>query len=144
MANNQSPIISMFKIPDLRRKILVTLFILFIYRLGAYIPVPGIDMAALSSTLERMQGGILDYIDLFTGGGLKKFTIFALGIMPYISAEIILQLLIGIIPALETSHAIYYLKKLAKNKKVRSVLLCLSGRGDKDLNIIQKYIKSKN
>jgi preprotein translocase subunit SecY len=99
---SSSPFINIFRIPDLRKKVLITFFILFIYRLGSYIPVPGIDINVLKTTFATAAGsGLLDYIDLFTGGGLRNFTIFALSIMPYITAEIILQLLIAIIPALE-------------------------------------------
>lgn len=101
MAKSQSPLISIFKIKDLRNRVLITLFILFIYRLGSYIPVPGIDIFQLNKLFGTLGSGLLDYIDLFTGGGLKKFTIFALGIMPYITAEIIMQLLMAVIPSLE-------------------------------------------
>jgi Preprotein translocase subunit SecY len=73
---SSSPFINIFRIPDLRKKVLITFFILFIYRLGSYIPVPGIDINVLKTTFATAAGsGLLDYIDLFTGGGLRNFTI---------------------------------------------------------------------
>ncbi len=89
-----------FKIPDLRQKILFTLFIIATYRLGAHIPVPGVDLAALKN-LFADGGGILGLLDLFSGGALSNFAVFALGIMPYITASIIMQLLTVVIPTLE-------------------------------------------
>ena len=94
-----------FKIPDLRKKILFTLGIIAVYRLGTYIPTPGIDGAKLSQFFEdiaRTQGGTLfGVMNLFSGGAIHRLTIFALGIMPYISSSIIMQLLTVVIPALE-------------------------------------------
>ncbi len=88
-----------FKIPDLRKKILFTLGILAIYRVGAHIPVPGVDVKALEKLFQR--GGLLGFLDLFSGGALSQFAIFALGIMPYITASIIMQLLTVVIPKIE-------------------------------------------
>ena len=88
------------KIPDLRKKILFTLFILLIYRLGAHIPVPGVNIAALKALFAK-ESGIFGFLDLFTGGALSNFAIFSLGIMPYITASIIMQLLTVAIPKLE-------------------------------------------
>lgn len=94
-----------FKIPELRRRILFTLMIIAVYRVGAYIPTPGIDGAALSQFFQnvtRTPGGTLfGIMGMFSGGALQKATIFALGIMPYISASIIMQLLTVVIPYLE-------------------------------------------
>ena len=94
-----------FKIPDLRKKILFTLGIIAVYRLGTYIPTPGIDGAKLSmffENLARTQGGTLfGVMNLFSGGAIHRLTIFALGIMPYISSSIIMQLLTVVIPSLE-------------------------------------------
>jgi len=88
---------NIFKIPELRKRVLFTLFILVVYRIGAHIPIPGVNIEALSSYFEmaaKSRGsGFVDFFDLFAGGALKRFTIFALGIMPYISASIIMQLL---------------------------------------------------
>src|SRR5271156_1238677 len=84
---------NIFRIPDLRKRILFTLGLLFVYRLGGHIPTPGINTAALESYFQGQQGGLFGFVDLFSGGQLRRMTIFALGIMPYITASIILQLL---------------------------------------------------
>ena len=98
-------IVNIFKIPELRKRILFTLFILIVYRIGAHIPIPGINVEALKSYFDQAAkssaaGGLVDFFDLFAGGALKRFTVFALGIMPYISASIIMQLLTVVIPQL--------------------------------------------
>jgi preprotein translocase subunit SecY len=92
---------SIFKIPELRRRILFTLALLIVFRLGAYVPVPGIDAAALGEALARTKGTLLGLYDMFAGGAFSRATIFALGIMPYISASIIMQLLTAVIPYFE-------------------------------------------
>ncbi len=92
---------NIFSIPDLRKRIFYTLALLAVYRIGGHIPTPGIDNAALFNIFEQQAGSILGFIDLFSGRNFRKFTIFALGIMPYISASIILQLLTVIWPYLE-------------------------------------------
>ncbi|MCD6583449.1 MAG: preprotein translocase subunit SecY [Candidatus Omnitrophica bacterium] len=96
---------NIFRVEELRKKVIVTLSLLIVYRIGCFIPTPGIDSQALSNFFEQLskiQGQtILGIINLFTGGALRRLSIFALGIMPYISASIIMQLLTGIIPALE-------------------------------------------
>src|SRR3954449_10906368 len=93
---------NMFKVPDLRNKILFTLLIIAIYRLGANIPVPGIDFAAVHRLEAAAEsGGVLGFLNLFSGGALTKFAVFGLGIMPYITAEIIIQLLGVVIPKFE-------------------------------------------
>src|SRR5438094_816246 len=84
---------NVFRIPDLRKRILFTLAMLAIYRLGGHIPTPGIDANQLQKFFEQNQGTIFGFVDLFSGGMLRRLTIFALGIMPYITASIILQLL---------------------------------------------------
>src|SRR5579864_161659 len=84
---------NIFRIPDLRRRILFTLGLLFVYRLGGHIPTPGINTSALENYFQGQQGGLFGFIDLFSGGQVRRMTIFALGIMPYITASIILQLL---------------------------------------------------
>ena len=91
-----------FKIPDLRGKILFTLAILAVYRLGAFIPTPGIDYSALQDLVQQSQQSDLSAVlDLFSGGALQQLAVFALGIMPYITASIIMQLLTTVIPKLE-------------------------------------------
>jgi len=96
---------NLFKIPDLKKKLLITAALIAVYRVGAFIPTPGIDGAKLAQFFENMartQGGTLfGMINMFSGGAIKRLTIFALGIMPYISASIILQLLTAVIPSLE-------------------------------------------
>jgi preprotein translocase subunit SecY len=90
---------SMFRIPDLKKRIIFTLLILIVYRVGGHIPVPGINGKALFEYFETMGGGgIFSLYDMFAGGALKQATVFALGIMPYISASIILQLLGAVVP----------------------------------------------
>ena len=91
---------NVFRIPELKKKILFTLGILVVYRIGAHIPTPGIDSAALAEVFARAQGTILGFFDMFSGGALSRLTIFALGIMPYISSSIILQLLTIVSPYL--------------------------------------------
>jgi preprotein translocase subunit SecY len=85
--------LNIFRIPDLRKRILFTLAMLAVYRLGAHIPTPGIDAAKLAMFFNQNAGGALGLLDLFNGGNLRKLTVFALGIMPYITASIIFQLL---------------------------------------------------
>ncbi len=89
------------KIPELKRRLLITLGLLAAYRLGAHVPTPGVDGEALARFFDSVQGTLLGLVDLFSGGNLRRLTVFALGIMPYISASIILQLLTVVIPALE-------------------------------------------
>jgi len=96
---------SMFRIPELKRRILFTAMILIVYRLGGHITTPGIDLEAIKQFFEGQQGTLVGLYDLFAGGNLRQATIFALGIMPYISASIIFQLLQAVVP---------YFEKLAK------------------------------
>jgi len=92
---------NVFRIPDLRKRVLFTLGLLAVYRLGGHIPTPGIDIHRWSDFFQRNQGTIFGFFDLFAGGNIRRLTIFALGIMPYITASIILQLLTVVIPTLE-------------------------------------------
>jgi len=87
---------------DLRRRLLFLLGALIVYRIGAHIPVPGIDPVVLEELFKSQRGGILDMFNMFSGGALSRFTIFALGIMPYISASIIMQLMTVVVPTLES------------------------------------------
>jgi len=93
---------NVFRIPDLRKRVLFTLGLLAVYRVGAYIPTPGIDTTRFQEFFTRnAAGGFLGYFDLFSGGMLRRMTIFALGITPYITASIILQLLTVVVPTLD-------------------------------------------
>src|ERR1700693_1090501 len=94
-------ITNVFRVPDLRKRLLFALGLLAVYRLGGHIPTPGVDTNALSDIFTRNAGSVFGMIDLFSGGQLRKLTIFALGIMPYITASIILQLLTVVVPTLE-------------------------------------------
>lgn len=91
---------NIFKIEELRKRIVFTLLMLIVYRIGAHIPTPGINGEALSRFLTEKGGALMGFFDMFSGGALSRLTIFALGIMPYISASIILQLLTVVIPAI--------------------------------------------
>ncbi len=91
-----------FKVKELRKKILFVIAMMVVYRIGAHIPVPGVDVGVLQKTMfQGGVGGVFDYLDLFAGGALRNFTVFAMSITPYITASIILQLLTGVIPKLE-------------------------------------------
>lgn len=92
---------NIFRQPDLKKRLLFTVAILAVYRVGAHIPVPGIDSSSLAEFFAKLQGSVLQYFDMFSGGALRRLTIFALGIMPYISSSIILQLLTVAVPHLE-------------------------------------------
>ena len=91
---------NIFKIPELKSRVLFSLALLAVYRIGAHIPTPGINGEALSRFLTEKGGALMGFFDMFSGGALSRVTIFALGIMPYISASIILQLLTVVIPAI--------------------------------------------
>src|SRR5437879_10440838 len=84
---------NIFRIPDLRKRILFTLGLLFVYRVGGHIPIPGINSQLFQQFIEQNRGTLLGFVDLFSGGNIRRMTIFALGIMPYITSSIILQLL---------------------------------------------------
>ena len=98
MAN---PIPNLFKIPELKEKILFTLMALLIYRVGAHITAPGIDVGVLKAQFANLQGSLFGVYDMFVGGALSRATVFALGIMPYISASIMFQLLAAVVPSIE-------------------------------------------
>jgi preprotein translocase subunit SecY len=92
---------NIFKIPELKKKVLFSLAMLAVYRVGCHIPTPGIDAQALAQFFKAAQGTLLGMFDMFSGGALEKLTVFALGIMPYISSSIIFQLLTVVVPAIE-------------------------------------------
>jgi preprotein translocase subunit SecY len=92
-------LLNAWKLPDLRKRLIFTAFIIAVYRLGAFVPVPGIDLKAIQKLVA--SGGVFAFLDLFAGGALERVAVFALGIMPYITAQIIFQLLTVVIPQLE-------------------------------------------
>ncbi len=91
---------NIFSVPELRKRIFITLALLIVYRIGTHIPTPGINSDALSQFFQQQSGNILGMFDMFTGGALSRLTVFGLGIMPYISASIIMQLLTVVVPHL--------------------------------------------
>ncbi len=101
MATSSSQIAKTGKFGDLRSRLVFLLLALVVYRVGAHIPVPGIDATQLKALFSGQQGGILNLFNMFSGGALSRFTVFALGIMPYISASIIMQLLSYVVPTFE-------------------------------------------
>jgi len=122
-----SVVVNIFKIPDLRKRIIFTLVMLVVYRIGAHIPIPGINVEALSYYFKQAQSsGMLDFFDLFSGGAFKRFTIFALGIMPYISSSIIIDLLKVVFPALErlAKEGHEGQKKITQYTRYGTVFLC--------------------
>ena len=118
---------NMFSIPDLRKRIIFTLLMLAVYRMGAQIPNPGINSTALAEFFNQARGGFLGFMDLFAGRAFSKMTIFALGIMPYISAAIILELLVVVWPYLEKLKKEGELgqKKITQMTRYGTVLICI-------------------
>ncbi len=116
-----------WRIPELKQRIIFTLVMLAIYRLGAHVPTPGIDGNALSKMMQDMQGGLLGFYDMFTGGAFESATVFALGIMPYISASIIIQLLVSVMPALEKlqKEGAEGQKKITEYTRYLTIALCI-------------------
>lgn len=116
-----------FRIPDLRNRILFTLAMLAIYRLGGHIPTPGIDAERLEEFFRQNQGTLLGFFDLFSGGMFRRLTIFALGIMPYITSSIILQLMTIVVPTLEKLQKEGELgrRKITQYTRYLTVLLAL-------------------
>ena len=102
MATNANQLAKSGKFGDLRRRLVFLLLALVVYRIGAHIPVPGINPDQLAELFKGQQGGILSLFNMFSGGALSRFTVFALGIMPYISASIIMQLMTYVVPTLES------------------------------------------
>jgi preprotein translocase subunit SecY len=122
---------NILKIPELKKRIIVTLLLLAVYRVGCHIPTPGIDSAALASFFQQTSGTLLGFFDMFAGGALKRLSVFALGIMPYISASIILQLLTVVIP---------YLERLQKEGEMgRKKIVQYTRYGTVILSIIQGF-----
>ena len=124
MAN---PIPNLFRAPELKKKILFTLLMMFVYRVGSHITVPGIDVGALQAWTGQLDNTFLGVYDMFVGGGLSRATIFALGIMPYISASIMFQLLAAVFPTVEKlqKEGEEGRKKLTQWTRYTTVLLCV-------------------
>jgi preprotein translocase subunit SecY len=112
-----------FDVPDLRRKVLFTLGAIAVYRIGAAIPIPGINADALKAIFESQRGGILSFLNIFSGGALSRFSIFSMGVMPYINASIIMSLLQG-------AHVLPYLDRLHKEGEL----------GRRKLNSLTRYL----
>ncbi|MBI2352412.1 MAG: preprotein translocase subunit SecY, partial [Deltaproteobacteria bacterium] len=124
-------LINSFRIPDLRKKMLFTLGFLGIYRIGTYIPTPGIDGQALSQFFKNLSqgplGALFGLMNMFSGGAMDNCTIFALGVMPYISASIIMQLLVAVVPYLEklAKEGDMGRKKINQYTRYGTIVLCL-------------------
>ena len=118
---------NIFKIPELKKRILITLGLLIIYLVGVQVPTPGIDAVALASFFERAKEGLLGLFNMFSGGALSRFTIFALGIMPYISASIIFQVLGSTFPTIEKlqKEGEDGRRKLTQWTRYSTVFLCI-------------------
>jgi len=117
------------RVPELKRRVLFTLAMLAVYRLGVHVPTPGIDRHAMAAFFEQQSGNLLGFLNLFSGGALEQFSVFSLGIMPYISASIILQLLTVVFP---------YLERLSKEGEVgRRKITQYTRYGTVVLSIIQ-------
>lgn len=116
---------NIFKIEELKNRIIFTLLMLIVYRIGAHIPTPGINGEALSRFLTERGGALMGFFDMFSGGALSRLTIFALGIMPYISASIILQLLTVVIPAIGrlAKEGEYGRKKIVRYTRYGTVII---------------------
>ncbi|HSH45628.1 MAG TPA: preprotein translocase subunit SecY [Longimicrobiales bacterium] len=125
MAN---PIPNLFRVPELKQKILFTLGILLVYRFGAHVTAPGIDVRALEAQFQQMQGTLFGVYDMFVGGALSRATIFSLGIMPYISASIMFQLLAAVFPTIEKmqKEGEEGRKKLTQWTRYATIPLCLA------------------
>ncbi len=122
---------NIFKIAELRKRLLFTLVMLVVYRVGAHIPTPGINNEELHKFLIEKGGSLIGFVDIFTGGALSRLTIFALGIMPYISASIILQLLTVVIP---------HLSKLAKEgERGRKKIIQYTRYGTIGIALVQSF-----
>ncbi|MFH1422626.1 MAG: preprotein translocase subunit SecY [Planctomycetota bacterium] len=114
-------------IPELRKRLLITFALIVVFRIGSYITLPGINTSILEKIAQQQAGGILDWIGLLTGGRLQDLTIFGLGVMPYISASIMFQLLIKVIPALEalSKEGAAGYRKIRQYERYATVGICL-------------------
>ena len=118
---------NIFRVPELKNRVLFVLGILLVYRIGTHIPVPGVNIDALESAFKSQNNGILGFLNLFSGNAFKQASIFALGVMPYISMSIILQLLTAVIPTLEklSKEGELGRRKITQYTRIGTVILCL-------------------
>ena len=122
---------NILKVPDLRKKVLFTIMVMVIFRIGAHITTPGINPTGLAELTDRLSksnfGGLIGYFDLFVGGAFEKFTIFALGLMPYISASIFMQLMTAVVPHLEklSKEGEAGRKQIQKYVRYATILICM-------------------
>ncbi len=135
-----------WKIPELRKKIIFTLMMLLVFRLGSSIPVPGMKKEMIQQMFEGQAGGLLDFINLMAGGAFKNFTIFALNIYPYITASIIIQLLTIAIPSLEalSKEGDVGRKKIAQYTKYATIVLALVQATGISLGFFRQALISEN
>jgi preprotein translocase subunit SecY len=120
-------ILNIFKIPELRKRVFFTFGMLLVFRIGAHVPTPGVNAHVMNMLISQQAGGFLGFFDLFSGGALGQFAIFSLGIMPYISASIILQLLTAVIPQLEalSKEGDAGRKKITQYTRYLTVVICI-------------------
>jgi len=118
---------NIFSIPELRKRVIFTLLLLAVYRIGGQLPIPGLSSAALQEFWQSQKGSLFGFIDLFSGGNMSRMTIFALGIMPYISSSIILQLLTVVWPYLErlSKEGELGRKKITQYTRYGTIVICL-------------------
>jgi len=118
---------NIFSVPELRKRVIFTLLLLAVYRIGGQLPIPGLSSAALLEFWQSQKGSLFDFINLFSGGNMSRMTIFALGIMPYISSSIILQLLTVVWPYLErlSKEGELGRKKITQYTRYGTILICL-------------------
>src|ERR671936_109760 len=115
-----------WRVPELRRRVLFTALILALYRLGSWVPAPGVDSDQIKSYFSNQGGTILGLLNVFSGGALSQFSLFALGIMPYVTASIILQLLTVVIPKLEELQKEGEAGMAKINQYTRYLTVCLA------------------
>src|SRR5438445_9917503 len=101
-ASQASMLAGLGKLTELKQRIMFLIGALIVYRLGSFIPVPGVNSEAMTALIERQGGGLIDMFNMFSGGALARFSIFALGVVPYISASIIVQMFASVVPSLQS------------------------------------------
>src|SRR3989304_856757 len=120
-----------FRVPELRRRLIITIILLCACRIGVYIPVPGVDLDALKALFDRLEAGaaapIMNFVNIFSGGALTRCAVFGLGVMPYISASIIFQLLVQVIPTLKriSEEGEAGRRKINQYTRYATVFLCM-------------------